>query len=97
MSEFEELELAKAQAKLDEIVARIRQDAVREREEEQARWRLAELDEQKRVPLLIDICLEALEGWEDGLSYKGEYLANKHNEPARINELRALMGRLLNV
>lgn len=48
-------------------------------------------DLRKRVVDLQDALSEAIEGWEEGASYKGEYLAQKHRDAEGIAKARAAL------
>lgn len=58
------------------------------------REKLAALSHELKIGMLANALEEALDGWEESAQYKGEYLAKKHGDADRINELRTLLSSL---
>ncbi len=48
--------------------------------------------QRKRIEELESMLIEAIEGWEDGSNYKGDYLKAKHGDAEGIARARALLG-----
>ena len=55
-------------------------------------WRIA----QKRIAELEAALREAIEGWEDGANYKGEYLREKHRDSEGIAKARTILIGAIN-
>lgn len=49
----------------------------------------------RAAPDLLDALQEAVDGWEEGSQYKGEFLREKHGDAEGIAKVRALISMVL--
>lgn len=63
----------------------------RRRREELVGEPIADHDSRDRIDALEDALREALDGWEESSSYKGDYLREKHNDLEQISVYRGLL------
>lgn len=82
-------------ASFDEIkdrMLRIASGAHKPAADEPKRWYVPQAAA-SRIMELEAALGEALEGWEDGANYKGEYLKEKHGDAADIARVRAVLQK----
>ena len=61
--------------------------------DEDGRRMTALLEANKRIAELEVALEEAIEGWEEGAAYKGDYLREKHGDAQAIAKARAVLRK----